>query len=53
MKNREKVIKWWNSMSFEEQYHKTTGALGSCRFPNTLTGSEIEELYNDEQLAEE
>ena len=49
--NRTKALQWFNSMAFEEQYNNTieynhliTG--DHTRHPSTLTGSEIETIYN-------
>lgn len=47
---REKSLEWFNKMNFEQQFYKTIEA-NSCiigdktRNPNSLTGSEIEKIY--------
>lgn len=51
MNNRTEALKWWNSMCLELQFYKTikynsliTG--DNTRHPSTLTGREIELIYN-------
>lgn len=49
---REKAMKWWNQLSLEEKFYKIIPWLKSkdmdttSRHPNSLTGREIEEIYN-------
>lgn len=51
MDTRREAIKWWHSLSFEEQYFKVIEWLSKQgkdtteRRPNSLTGREIEEIY--------
>lgn len=48
---RSQALKWWHSMTFEEQFFATIKWLSSQdrntaeRHPSTLTGGEIEEVY--------
>lgn len=47
---REKAMKWWNRMSFEQQFYKTIEHNNliegdRTRHPSTLTGREIEIFY--------
>ncbi len=50
--NRGTVMIWWNKLSLEDQFYyciqcKELFITNSAdRHPNTLTGSEIEKLYN-------
>jgi hypothetical protein len=49
--NRKEALKWWNSMNLEQRFYKTIEhnhlILGDkTRHPDTLTGSEIEKIYN-------
>ena len=51
MSQRVKALKWWDSMSFEDQFFKTIECnhliIGdTTRNPDTLTGREIELIYN-------
>jgi hypothetical protein len=52
MKNREKAMEWWNSLSLEDKFYqvipylKGLGMNVTDRHPNSFTGSEIEKLYN-------
>jgi len=55
MKTREKAIKWWRAMSFEDKYFKIVKNSEVVfgypdRDPNTLTGREVEIIYNKERL---
>lgn len=49
--HREKVMKWWNSLTFEEKFYKTINAnsvlIGDTvdNHPDRLTGSEIEKVF--------
>ena len=51
MNNREVALKWWNSMSFEDQFFATIKWLSSRdrdtteRHPESLTGREIQEIH--------
>ena len=47
---REKVMKWWNSMTLEQKFYKTIEANSviagdRTRHPESLTGSEIERIF--------
>ena len=50
--NREIAMKWWNSLTFEEKFHKTIAAnsvlIGDTvdNHPDRLTEGEIELVYN-------
>lgn len=51
MSNRTTALKWWNSLSFLEKFERTIEAnsviTGDCtRHPDTLTGNEIERIYD-------
>lgn len=53
VKNRTKALKWFNKLGLGEQFYKTmknnhliTGDYS--RHPNSLTGREIELIYNAE-----
>ncbi len=51
MTMRETAMKWWNDLPLESQFYITieNNALiegDHTRHPNTLTGGEIETLYN-------
>lgn len=58
--SREIVMKWWNSLSFEEKFYKTIAAnsvlIGDTvdNHPDRLTGSEIEKVfeYHEEDKCE-
>nr|OQX98991.1 MAG: hypothetical protein B6I27_01620 [Erwiniaceae bacterium 4572_131] len=49
---RQSALKWWNSLTFEQQFFKTIEWLSSNnrntieRHPNNLTGREIQEIYS-------
>ena len=49
---RKGALKWWNSLTFEEQFFKTIEWLSNNnrdtteRHPNKLTGREIQEIYS-------
>ena len=49
--NREQAMKWWNNMTLEEKFYKVISWLKgkdvnvTQRHPDSLTGSEIEEIY--------
>ena len=55
MTTREQAMKWWNNLSLEYQFYEvipwlTSKGLGAAeRHPSTLTGREIEELWNINQ----
>lgn len=48
---RQSALKWWNSMTFEEQFYATIKWLSSQkrdtteRHPHHLTGREIQEIH--------
>ena len=48
---RQSALKWWNSMSFENQFFSTIEWLSNQnrdtteRHPHHLTGREIQEIY--------
>lgn len=50
--SRKTALKWWNSLTFKEKFIKTVNWLvdnykdTAERHPDTLTGREIEEIYN-------
>ena len=49
-KNREQALKWWNGLTFEEQFYKTIEANSviegdRTRHPHSLTGREVEVIY--------
>ena len=51
LERRKKAMEWWNKLSLEEKFYKTIPNkrfLGNdaSRHPDTLTGREIEMLYN-------
>jgi len=51
MTNRHIAMIWWNTMSLEEKFYKTIKynelIVGDkTRHPNTLTGREIEAIWN-------
>ena len=51
MSNRTDVMKWWNKLSLERKFYKIIEhnnlIEGDCtRHPDTLTGFEIEKVYN-------
>ena len=52
MNTRREAIEWWHTLSFEEKYFKVIEWLSKQgkdtteRHPNSLTGREIEEIYN-------
>ena len=53
MDKRKQAIKWFNSMSLEEQFYKTIKHNelikgDRTRHPDTLTGREIEIIYKTE-----
>jgi hypothetical protein len=49
---RKQAIKWWNNLQYSEKWEviassKSSNVIfGGVRSPDTLTGSEIEKLYN-------
>lgn len=50
---RQQALKWWHSMSLEEQFYKTIKhnkliTRDCTRHPNTLTSREIETIYKVE-----
>ena len=45
IKNREEAMKWWNSLSFEEQFFKVIDHLGTDWHPQTITGRQIESIW--------
>lgn len=52
--NRKKAMGWWNSLSLEQQFcatieHNDLIVGDRTRHPHTLTGSEIELIYNAEK----
>lgn len=55
MTTREQAMNWWNSLKLEYQFYEvipwlTNQGLGASeRHPSTLTGREIEELWNINQ----
>ena len=53
---RQRALTWWNSMNLEEQFYKTIKHNeliegDKTRQPHTLTGREIEIIYNAEHVA--
>lgn len=53
MTTREKAMQWWCKMNLEQKLYKTIEhnnlIIGDCtRHPDTLTGSEIELMYKEE-----
>ena len=51
--NRQNAMKWWNSLSYEDKFFKIIEYKEEIkgyphRGPDSLTGSEIELLYNKE-----
>lgn len=53
MENRKKALQWWNNLTFEEKYfkvvkHKELVVGYPDRDPNTLTGREVEQIWNAE-----
>lgn len=55
MEKRSEALAWWNSLTLEDQFYqvipwlKSKGENVSSRHPSSLTGREIEELYNIKQ----
>jgi hypothetical protein len=49
MYTRETAMKWWNKLQYSEKWNiiaTSSGILlGGVRSPDTLTGSEIEQLF--------
>lgn len=51
MNKRELALEWWNKLSLEEKFYKvipwlkSQGLGASDRHPDSLTGREIEELF--------
>ena len=49
---KQSALKWWNSLTFEQQFFKTIEWLSNNnrdtteRHPNKLTGREIQEIYS-------
>lgn len=49
--NREKAMEWWNRMTLEQQFYqvipwlKSNGMMADDRHPHSLTGREIEHLF--------
>ncbi len=55
MINRETVLEWWNSLNLENKFYwtikKNKLIVGDrTRHPNTLTGREIEVIYNSAKI---
>lgn len=51
MNNRETAMEWWHKMDLEQQFYKTIEANSiingdRTRHPHTLTGSEIEKMFD-------
>ncbi len=50
---RKAALQWWDKMNLEEKFYKTIKhndlIMGDkTRYPDTLTGSEIEKIYKAE-----
>lgn len=55
MTNREKAMQWWHKMNLENKFYKTIEhnnlIIGDhTRHPDSLTGSEIELIYNEQPM---
>jgi len=46
MKSREKAIAWWNTLSDSDKADATRMVISDKRSHKSLTGSEIEKIYN-------
>jgi hypothetical protein len=49
MYNRQTAMEWWNNLSFEDKFYQVIPWLNqniTDRHPDSLTGREIELLYN-------
>lgn len=47
MDSRVKAMKWWEELSFNKKLQLTTDFSYFDRHPDSLTGREIEILYNN------